>query len=174
MAPKKQGEGDLQELKQQQGEDFNPSGEGVMFSGGSGACPRTLAPLRRTVFTAHQLEELEKAFNEAHYPDVYAREMLAVKTELPEDRIQVGLRGTCCRASGWRWREGGGAETSGVAPRLPTQVDMQGWGDTALAHAAAVHCQLFSSFLWGHNSGRSDALGQSSPQLAHVAFGVVF
>ncbi|XP_009572192.1 PREDICTED: visual system homeobox 1-like, partial [Fulmarus glacialis] len=43
-----------------------------------------------TVFTAHQLEELEKAFNEAHYPDVYAREMLAVKTELPEDRIQGG------------------------------------------------------------------------------------
>nr|XP_015005111.2 visual system homeobox 1 isoform X4 [Macaca mulatta] len=45
----------------------------------------------RTVFTAHQLEELEKAFSEAHYPDVYAREMLAVKTELPEDRIQCKL-----------------------------------------------------------------------------------
>lgn len=43
----------------------------------------------RTIFTSYQLEELEKAFNEAHYPDVYAREMLSIKTELPEDRIQV-------------------------------------------------------------------------------------
>jgi len=32
---------------------------------------------------------LEKSFKEAHYPDVYAREMLSLKTDLPEDRIQV-------------------------------------------------------------------------------------
>ncbi|GFG33057.1 hypothetical protein Cfor_12083, partial [Coptotermes formosanus] len=42
-----------------------------------------------TIFTSYQLEELEKAFKEAHYPDVYAREMLSLKTDLPEDRIQV-------------------------------------------------------------------------------------
>lgn len=43
----------------------------------------------RTIFTSFQVEELEKAFKEAHYPDVYAREMLSLKTDLPEDRIQV-------------------------------------------------------------------------------------
>ena len=48
-----------------------------------------LSPAYRTIFTSYQLEELEKAFKDAHYPDVYAREMLSLKTDLPEDRIQV-------------------------------------------------------------------------------------
>lgn len=46
----------------------------------------------RTIFTSYQLEKLEEAFKEAHYPDVYAREMLSLKTELPEDRIQVSQK----------------------------------------------------------------------------------
>ena len=37
----------------------------------------------------NNVQELEKAFKDAHYPDVYAREMLSLKTDLPEDRIQV-------------------------------------------------------------------------------------
>lgn len=45
----------------------------------------------RTIFTSYQVKELEEAFNKAHYPDVYAREALSMKTQLPEDRIQVSL-----------------------------------------------------------------------------------
>jgi visual system homeobox protein 2 len=49
----------------------------------------------RTIFTQYQIDELEKSFQDAHYPDMYAREMLSAKTELPEDRIQV-LKSVYC------------------------------------------------------------------------------